>query len=62
LTSAVILTACGGSSGSGPPPPAATTSTFTVTLTAVSLDRSADQLPLAVDALPAEGATIRIPD
>lgn len=57
---AAILSGCGGGSGSEPAPPATTTKTFSVSMTAIDVDRSADQLALDVDGLPVQGATVRI--
>jgi len=60
---ALTISACGGGgSSSGTPPPPDPTNTFSVTLIGVDVDRSADQLPLDVIGLPAEGATVTIRD
>lgn len=51
----------GGSGGDAPPPTAPPpASTYSVTLTGIELERSADQQDLAVTGLPAEGATLTI--
>lgn len=61
LPMALALTACGGGAGDAPPPPAPPpppASTYSVTLTGIELQRSADQQDLPVTGLPADGATL----
>jgi ABC-type glycerol-3-phosphate transport system substrate-binding protein len=62
LASAALLSACGGGSDSAPAPPATTTSTYSASLTAIEVARSADHLALDVDGLPVQGATVSITD
>jgi hypothetical protein len=67
---AVTLGACGGGGGGGGgdiggndgpnPPPPPPTEAYTVTLTAVGIDRIADQQALDVDGLPVAGATVTV--
>lgn len=59
LLAAATAASCGGGGGSEPPPPPVE-STFTVSLSGVDVDRSADQLVLDTGGLPVEGATITI--
>lgn len=59
----LTLGACGGggSGGDAPPPTAPPpASTYSVTLTGIELERSADQQDLRVTGLPADGATLTI--
>ena len=58
---ATTVSACSGGGGSAAPePPPQTVSTFTVTLSDIDVDRSADQLDLGTGGLPVQGATITI--
>lgn len=52
----------GGSDGGGgaPPIPPPPVSTFSVTLTSIELDRSADQRDMPVTGVPADGATLTV--
>jgi|GEM_PF-1745164 len=57
----LFLAACSSSSDDpGSPPAAGPTATFTATVTAIDIDRTADQSEIAVTGLPAEGATITV--
>lgn len=57
----LAVAGCGGSGGDGVPPTAPTpASTYSVTLTAIELDRSADQQDMPVTGLPADGATLTV--
>ena len=63
ITALATVSACGGGGSGGapdidPPPPPA--STYTVTLTAVGIERSADQAAIGVGGLPVEGATVTV--
>ncbi len=57
---ATTLAACGGGGSDEPAPPQQTTSTFIATLSAIDVNRSADQLVMDTGGLPAQGATITI--
>lgn len=58
---AVFLGACSGSGNdAGDNPPADGVTTFTATVTAVEVNRTADQQALAITGLPTEGATITL--
>lgn len=60
LSLAVGLSSCDSDNGTYTPVPSART--FTATITAIELDRTADQQDLVVTDLPAEGATIVVRD
>ncbi len=68
LSSALLaaMAACGGGSdgggGGGTPPPPPTSATYSVALTDVEIDRTADQADLVVDGLPVDGATVTVDD
>ncbi|MDH4110409.1 MAG: hypothetical protein OEW35_19170 [Gammaproteobacteria bacterium] len=54
-----LVSACGGGSGPASAPPPAPQS-YAVTLTSIDVARSADQLALDVDGLPADGPTVTV--
>ena len=60
------MAACGGGSGGGngggPPPPPPASTTYSVALTNVEIDRTADQDDIKIDGLPVDGATITVDD
>ncbi len=70
VIAALVLAGCGGGGGGGsggggggsppPPPPPPASETYTVTLTEIRVERTADQQPLVVDGVPADGATLTV--
>jgi hypothetical protein len=56
---AVPLAACHSHHSSGGTP-AAQPATYSATLTGIDIDRTADQQPLPVSSLPAQGATLTV--